>query len=136
MSLSLSERITMCCPCRTGKSCSTTCRCKPAVANVMDCDWPGHALGAEVGELERDKMGAEYDAGLERARADDAKKRAWAAEYRAERDRADAIRWGRKAVDAEALLAEAPDLPMVNPMSWLHGYGDWLARVRAAGRKG
>ena len=131
MSLSLSERITMCCPCRTGKSCSTTCRCKPAVANVMDCDWPGHALAAEVGDMER-----EHDAPcVERDALDAAEKRAEAAEARAERDRADAIRWGRKAVDAEALLAEAPDLPMVNPMSWLHGYGDWLARVRAAGRK-
>ena len=69
------------------------CHRQEAMCNHEGCRLKNlEALEAEVGELERDKMGAEYDAGLERARADDAKKRAWAAEYRAERDRADAIR--------------------------------------------
>jgi len=66
----------------------------------------GNALAAEVAELELDKAGAEYNEGLVIAERDEIEKRAEAAEARADRDRADAIRWGRKAADAEALLRE------------------------------
>src|SRR3990167_11397830 len=92
----LAERIAECCPCRSGKKQDfcvgdmgweglAICLCGPELKHKnpplnQSCLWPGHALAAEVGELERDKMGAEYDAGLERARADDAEMRAEAAE--------------------------------------------------------
>src|SRR3990167_8737013 len=70
-------------------------------------------FAAEVAELERDKMGAEYNEGLVIAELDEAKKRAEA---------------------AEALLTEAPNPGYgQNAQRWTdEEYWPWWKRIRAA----
>ena len=134
-SRTLAERIAACCPCAIAgqNQCSANvwrCACiregrmrknRPGIIDWpaeqdLKCLWPGHAVEAEVEELERDKMGAEYDAGLERARADEAEMRAEA---------------------AEALLTEAPNPGYgQNAQRWTdEEYWPWWKRIRATATK-
>jgi hypothetical protein len=137
----LSERIAAACPCAAialepnpprwrGKgSCLSPGHCPCAYPEYRElntrCLWPGHALAAEVAELERDVKAAarilsEYKTGNQI--------------------------WMQRAESAERLLAEAPEIATA-PLSvvldapqeigeWFaKRYRPWLARVRAAGRK-
>src|SRR3990167_4651814 len=108
----LEERFAACCPCLRRQTHSDSsfgpckdrsCRCYFMGDGVDACLWPGHAVEAEVGEM---------DTALRTTQK-------W---LRASRERAEA---------AEALLAEAPnDIGWTD--AFLERYRLWLPRVRPA----
>ena len=124
----LSERIAACCPCRTNTPCflsgsakertKQSCVCGSHKLKEVDgwrileakpCLWPGHAVEAEVGEM-------------------DAARRTTQKWLRASRERAEA---------AEALLTEAPNPGYgQNAQRWTdEEYWPWWKRIRATATK-
>jgi len=112
------------------------------VANVMDCDWPGHALAAEVGELEQRYTADERKIKMLLRDRDALTVRAETAEAHVRNHHLEACETCAATESernvAEALLREAPAMPEVDEWdgdaaAWLiREYGLWLARVRDA----